>query len=178
MGITCGRSVCLLSRNVFPALSSPIQIFTEHWKVALITQWMPHVEQILFTLPDFSHRDLFHALLYPIKIFTGHWTVTWITQWIPHVDQKLFIQILLSIFNAVHLPHLYFFVNESLNLFHIYFLETDECVSIPCLNDGTCTDLFNDYNCTCATGYIGRNCENGTYIQRCFSHNVGSYISA
>jgi hypothetical protein len=71
-----------------------------------------------------------------------------------------------------------FFVNKSLTLFHIYFLETDECVSIPCLNGGTCTDLFNDYNCTCVTGYIGRNCENGTYIQRCFSHNVGSYISA
>jgi hypothetical protein len=27
-----------------------------------------------------------------------------------------------------------FFVNKSLILFHIYFLETDECVSIPCLH--------------------------------------------
>jgi len=53
-------------------------------------------------------------------------------------------------------------------LIHIFFLETDECEPNPCLNNGTCTDLFNDYNCTCATGYIGRNCENGTYIQRCF----------
>jgi hypothetical protein len=50
-----------------------------------------------------------------------------------------------------------FFVNKSLTLFHIYFLETDECVSIPCLNGGTCTDLFNDYNCTCVTG-INRHC--------------------
>ena len=87
-------------------------------------------------------------------------------------------QTLLSIFNASICLTFNFLVNKSLTLFHIYFLETDECVSIPCLNGGTCTDLFNDYNCTCVTGYIGRNCENGTYIQRCFSHNVGSYISA
>jgi hypothetical protein len=37
----------------------------------------------------------------------------------------------------------------SFIVYHIYFLETDECESNPCLNNGTCTDLVYDYNCTC-----------------------------
>jgi hypothetical protein len=53
----------------------------------------------------------------------------------------------------------------SFIVYHIYFLETDECESNPCLNNGTCTDLVYNYNCTCEHGYFGRNCENGMYIQ-------------
>ena len=29
----------------------------------------------------------------------------------------------------------------------------------PCLNDGMCTDLVNNYTCKCQPGYRGRNCE-------------------
>ncbi|XP_078578158.1 fibulin-7-like [Branchiostoma floridae x Branchiostoma japonicum] len=36
--------------------------------------------------------------------------------------------------------------------------ELDECQSSPCVN-GTCTDLVNGYNCTCAEGYIGPRCD-------------------
>ncbi|XP_035689594.1 von Willebrand factor D and EGF domain-containing protein-like [Branchiostoma floridae] len=36
--------------------------------------------------------------------------------------------------------------------------ELDECQSSPCAN-GTCTDLVNGYNCTCAEGYIGTRCD-------------------
>ncbi|XP_035689592.1 von Willebrand factor D and EGF domain-containing protein-like [Branchiostoma floridae] len=36
--------------------------------------------------------------------------------------------------------------------------EPDECQSSPCVN-GTCTDLLNGYNCTCAEGYIGTRCD-------------------
>ena len=35
---------------------------------------------------------------------------------------------------------------------------------MPCLNGGTCTDGINSYNCTCAAGYTGENCEIGNYI--------------
>ena len=48
------RSVCLWSRDIFPALSYQIKIFTGHWTVTWITQWIPHVDQKLFTLPDFT----------------------------------------------------------------------------------------------------------------------------
>ena len=37
--------------------------------------------------------------------------------------------------------------------------ETDECASNPCQNDATCIDLVADYNCSCAIGYLGINCE-------------------
>ncbi|CAH3028258.1 unnamed protein product, partial [Porites evermanni] len=36
--------------------------------------------------------------------------------------------------------------------------DIDECLSQPCLNGATCTDLVNNYNCFCQTGYRGRNC--------------------
>ena len=41
--------------------------------------------------------------------------------------------------------------------------ELDECESNPCENGGTCVDKFNNYTCTCAPGYTGRNCEVGMY---------------
>lgn len=32
------------------------------------------------------------------------------------------------------------------------------CEPDPCLNGGECQDLFNTYNCSCATGWAGRRC--------------------
>ena len=37
-------------------------------------------------------------------------------------------------------------------------LDVDDCADDPCQNGGNCTDGVNDYNCTCAAGYTGRNC--------------------
>jgi len=34
----------------------------------------------------------------------------------------------------------------------------DECVSNPCKNNGNCTDNMGSYECTCITGYTGKNC--------------------
>nr|XP_034311989.1 fibropellin-1-like isoform X4 [Crassostrea gigas] len=38
--------------------------------------------------------------------------------------------------------------------------DTDDCRAEPCQNNGTCTDLFNDYQCDCVAGFNGTNCEN------------------
>jgi len=40
----------------------------------------------------------------------------------------------------------------------------NECLSEPCLNNATCIDGLREYNCTCAAGYEGVNCQNGMYI--------------
>ena len=34
----------------------------------------------------------------------------------------------------------------------------DECASSPCLNGGRCSDLVNNFTCTCAAGYTGTTC--------------------
>jgi len=39
------------------------------------------------------------------------------------------------------------------------------CNVSPCINGGVCTNLINDYYCTCPTGYYGKNCE--SYTQKC-----------
>ena len=42
----------------------------------------------------------------------------------------------------------------------IIFSEINECIPDPCQNKATCTNLVNDYNCTCVLGFNGTNCEN------------------
>ena len=44
---------------------------------------------------------------------------------------------------------------------YVLLLDTDECASRPCKNGGTCIDRVNKYNCSCAIGYEGINCETG-----------------
>uniref|UniRef100_A0A8C8RY53 Protein eyes shut homolog n=1 Tax=Pelusios castaneus TaxID=367368 RepID=A0A8C8RY53_9SAUR len=41
----------------------------------------------------------------------------------------------------------------------------DECISAPCLNQGSCTDDINFYKCHCKRGFIGTNCE--TNVDEC-----------
>ena len=43
------------------------------------------------------------------------------------------------------------------------FSDVNECVSLPCKHDGTCTDHVNSYSCTCKPGYTGINCETGKW---------------
>ena len=40
--------------------------------------------------------------------------------------------------------------------------DVDECSSNPCENGATCSDGINEYNCQCAAGYMGANCETGS----------------
>ena len=39
--------------------------------------------------------------------------------------------------------------------------DINECLWNPCSNNGNCTDLVNQYTCSCVAGYTGINCENG-----------------
>ncbi len=44
------------------------------------------------------------------------------------------------------------------------FADVNECVTMkPCQNEGACENLPGSYQCTCITGYTGKNCENGAY---------------
>ena len=43
--------------------------------------------------------------------------------------------------------------------------DTDDCYPNPCLNNGTCTDGVNDYNCTCVPGFVGKNCSNSKSLK-------------
>lgn len=40
----------------------------------------------------------------------------------------------------------------------IQISDFDECIALPCKNDGTCTDGVNDYTCLCVPGYSDKNC--------------------
>ena len=42
-----------------------------------------------------------------------------------------------------------------------FFLDIDECATIPCQNGGSCTDQVNGYTCNCVDGYYGNDCETG-----------------
>ncbi len=39
--------------------------------------------------------------------------------------------------------------------------EINECDSSPCQNGATCNEMVEQYNCTCAAGFIGNHCQNG-----------------
>ena len=46
-----------------------------------------------------------------------------------------------------------------------------ECASDPCLNDATCVEQVNGYECQCPEGFVGTNCETGNY-SFCFVFTV------
>ena len=53
---------------------------------------------------------------------------------------------------------------------HSFQTDVNECASNPCQNSLSCTNLINDYRCTCKTGYTGKQCEIniGMYALWCF----------
>ena len=43
------------------------------------------------------------------------------------------------------------------------FPDIDECSTNPCRNGGACIDGVNSYQCNCADGYTGANCEQSKF---------------
>ncbi|XP_068717201.1 notch homolog 2 N-terminal-like protein A [Montipora capricornis] len=41
----------------------------------------------------------------------------------------------------------------------IRFLDIDECLKIPCQNNGNCSTTVGNYTCKCVQGFEGKNCE-------------------
>ena len=41
----------------------------------------------------------------------------------------------------------------------LFFLEINNCEPNPCKNNFVCTDLIDDFMCTCQLGYTGKQCE-------------------
>ena len=50
--------------------------------------------------------------------------------------------------------------------FFLSFLDINECLSDPCLHNGTCVDSINSYPCDCVPGYNGSNCVKGKLKKR------------
>ena len=47
----------------------------------------------------------------------------------------------------------------------IFVLDVNDCMSNPCENGGSCTDGVNEYNCSCASGYTGTDCERSELLK-------------
>lgn len=51
-------------------------------------------------------------------------------------------------------------IRKSFNDINIILIPgIDECMSSPCRNNATCTDMVDGYNCTCSDGFMGELCE-------------------
>lgn len=44
-----------------------------------------------------------------------------------------------------------------------FTIDINECESQPCQNNGTCTDMINDYHCNCTDGFDGKTCTNSEF---------------
>ena len=55
-------------------------------------------------------------------------------------------------------------VIQLLVLFKFFHLDIDECVSLPCQNNGTCVDGEGVYTCICTSGFTGDQCETSNRI--------------
>ncbi len=56
------------------------------------------------------------------------------------------------------------YTNKYINDYQYFLVDTNECASNPCQNDGICVDGRNEYTCLCQTGFLGNNCQTGNGI--------------
>lgn len=51
----------------------------------------------------------------------------------------------------------------------MYVTDIDECLTSPCMNNGTCFNSYGGYYCRCPKGWIGDNCLQGKSFYFCFT---------
>ena len=56
---------------------------------------------------------------------------------------------------------------------NICLLVNNMCTSGPCLNGASCTNLPDDFDCTCMSGYAGKTCQDCKYsVLKCSCYRV------
>lgn len=46
-------------------------------------------------------------------------------------------------------------------------VDVNECLeNNPCMNNGTCSNTRGSYRCACPSGWTGKHCEKGNYINK------------
>ena len=55
------------------------------------------------------------------------------------------------------------------------FSAVNECDSSPCQNLGNCVDRLGYYDCECAAGFSGYNCEIHDYTDMCFANAATNF---
>uniref|UniRef100_A0A672J0M5 Coagulation factor IX n=1 Tax=Salarias fasciatus TaxID=181472 RepID=A0A672J0M5_SALFA len=64
-----------------------------------------------------------------------------------------------------------FFENDEKTMeFWAGYIDSDQCESSPCVNQGSCEDHIGSYTCTCPSSFTGTNCEIGI-AKRCDVNN-------
>lgn len=43
----------------------------------------------------------------------------------------------------------------------IFFVDRNECLNLPCHNNGTCINNNGSYTCSCENGWESHDCEKG-----------------
>lgn len=60
-----------------------------------------------------------------------------------------------------------------MNLICYDILDKNECLSLPCANDGTCMNTAGSYTCECKEGWTGQDCKEGMSHFFIFEHLLG-----
>ena len=86
-------------------------------------------------------------------------SMNWYSHCLSVCLSAFYLSVDLSIFlyKWIHHPHLF-----------LWSLAVNECaVTKPCKNGATCVDLKRGYQCLCAPGFTGKDCEQGILMQIC-----------
>ncbi|XP_048587885.1 fibropellin-1-like [Nematostella vectensis] len=59
---------------------------------------------------------------------------------------------------SAHLCLLPVYITQKIISTFSFLSVVDKCATNPCKNSGTCTSVYSDFNCTCSSGFQGKDC--------------------